>query len=254
MPPRDLTLERFRAKWIPVRVKETRQNKNLEPRSDSIGTEKAPEDIADWLTPRQAVKILDVVFQKSYLSKQALLGRLVGGLAEAVARQTVAAGSAGRASPGPFEKIPAEVWRKIQTTDTCWVTGDLVLRRRSPSGMGDETVSYYAVRFEPQGVRSMIGDTGEPARAPPAEARPAEPPEPEPSEPEPSEPRRPPVSAAHLQAWFEFYQKIGGDMREERALESARLNFAGQSITRKRIRDLLGPRPIGRPRFLRDLP
>jgi hypothetical protein len=34
-------LERFRAKWIPVRVKKTRQNKNLEPRSDPIGTEKA---------------------------------------------------------------------------------------------------------------------------------------------------------------------------------------------------------------------
>ncbi len=28
--------------WIPVRVKKTRQNKNLEPRSDSIGTERAP--------------------------------------------------------------------------------------------------------------------------------------------------------------------------------------------------------------------
>jgi hypothetical protein len=42
-------LERFRAKarpgldpgWIPVRVKKARQNKNLESRSDSIGTEKA---------------------------------------------------------------------------------------------------------------------------------------------------------------------------------------------------------------------
>jgi hypothetical protein len=36
-----VVLERFRAKWIPVRVKKTRQNNNLEPRSDSIGTEKA---------------------------------------------------------------------------------------------------------------------------------------------------------------------------------------------------------------------
>src|SRR5271154_4644563 len=36
-------LERLRAKWIPVRVKKTRQNKNLEPRSDSIGTGKALE-------------------------------------------------------------------------------------------------------------------------------------------------------------------------------------------------------------------
>src|SRR3954463_5932591 len=35
-------LERFRAKWIPVRVKKTRQNKNLEPGSDSITTGKAP--------------------------------------------------------------------------------------------------------------------------------------------------------------------------------------------------------------------
>jgi transposase-like protein len=36
-------LERFPAKWKPVRVKKTRQNKRLEPRSDSIGTEKALE-------------------------------------------------------------------------------------------------------------------------------------------------------------------------------------------------------------------
>ncbi len=34
-------LERFQAKWIPVRVKKTRQIKNLELRSDPIGTEKA---------------------------------------------------------------------------------------------------------------------------------------------------------------------------------------------------------------------
>jgi hypothetical protein len=33
-------LERFRAKWTPVRVKKTRQNKNLELRSGSIGTGK----------------------------------------------------------------------------------------------------------------------------------------------------------------------------------------------------------------------
>jgi len=35
------TLERFQAKWRPVRVKKTRQIKNLEPRFDSIETEKA---------------------------------------------------------------------------------------------------------------------------------------------------------------------------------------------------------------------
>jgi hypothetical protein len=34
-------LKRFQAKWAPVRVKKTRQIKNLEPRFDSIETEKA---------------------------------------------------------------------------------------------------------------------------------------------------------------------------------------------------------------------
>jgi hypothetical protein len=33
-------LERFPAKWGPVRVKKTRQIENPEPRSDSIGTKK----------------------------------------------------------------------------------------------------------------------------------------------------------------------------------------------------------------------
>jgi hypothetical protein len=34
-------VERFQAKWKPVRIKKTRQIKNLEPRFDSIETEKA---------------------------------------------------------------------------------------------------------------------------------------------------------------------------------------------------------------------
>ncbi len=59
------------------------------------------EDIADWLTPGQAVKILDAAFQKSYLSKQALLGRLAGGMAEAVSLQTVRNDSAGGLTAEP---------------------------------------------------------------------------------------------------------------------------------------------------------
>lgn len=72
------------------------------------------EDIADWLTPGQAAKLLDAVFQKSYfLSKQALLGRLVGGLAEAASEQTVKNNGAGHSWRGLFQKIPAEDWRRI---------------------------------------------------------------------------------------------------------------------------------------------
>jgi hypothetical protein len=51
-------LEHFRAKWVPVRVKKTRQNKKIEPRSDSIGTERAlldPLDAAGWRQSDRAV-------------------------------------------------------------------------------------------------------------------------------------------------------------------------------------------------------
>ncbi len=40
-PTRACLLEHFQAKWTPVRVKKMRQYKDLEPRSDSIGTEMA---------------------------------------------------------------------------------------------------------------------------------------------------------------------------------------------------------------------
>ena len=48
-----MRLERFQAKWIPVRVKKTRQIKNLELRSDSIGTEKALDEIVDHIVPHR---------------------------------------------------------------------------------------------------------------------------------------------------------------------------------------------------------
>src|ERR1700729_2740550 len=55
-------LERFRAKWIPVRVKKTRQNKNLEPRSDPIGTEKALERTCQRQPDRQRLnRMQDIV-------------------------------------------------------------------------------------------------------------------------------------------------------------------------------------------------
>ena len=47
-----LVLERFQAKWRPVRVKKTRQIKNLEPRFDSIETEKAQGTALPRALPR----------------------------------------------------------------------------------------------------------------------------------------------------------------------------------------------------------
>jgi hypothetical protein len=47
----DAELKRFQAKWAPVRVKKTRQIKNLEPRFDSIETEEAlVASVFHWLS------------------------------------------------------------------------------------------------------------------------------------------------------------------------------------------------------------
>src|ERR1700693_5680386 len=50
-------LERFPAKWVPVRVKKTRQTKMRSLRSDSIGTEKAlgerPRECSERAADRQ---------------------------------------------------------------------------------------------------------------------------------------------------------------------------------------------------------
>jgi hypothetical protein len=43
--PDETNLERFPAKWIPVRVKKTRQIENQSLRSDSIGTEALAAEI-----------------------------------------------------------------------------------------------------------------------------------------------------------------------------------------------------------------
>src|SRR5205823_9993619 len=45
---RPRSVERFQAKWIPVRIKKTRQIKNLEPRFDSIETERLQDEVRIW--------------------------------------------------------------------------------------------------------------------------------------------------------------------------------------------------------------
>jgi len=87
-------LERFPAKWTPVRVKKTRQNKKLEPRSDSIGTEKALGDPSAGLAPGITVfdaesdDDLDRIVQigRRYMGRLLWCGS--GGLASALARGT----------------------------------------------------------------------------------------------------------------------------------------------------------------------
>jgi hypothetical protein len=66
------------------------------------------EDIADWLTPRQAVEILEKAFKSNFLAKHALLERLRGGMVQAVSGDSAdKSGKIQRASELPGEAAPA---------------------------------------------------------------------------------------------------------------------------------------------------
>jgi hypothetical protein len=134
-------------------------------------TDLTAEDIADWLTPRQAIEILDGSFHETYLSKKTLLGRLAGGMVDAVSEHSVI----GTWRPNIYKLSPDD-WRRIETSDNFWITGDLIYEQRPSHGIGLETVRHFGIRFEPKGVRAIIGnaalpDTGKiqaPIAPPPA--------------------------------------------------------------------------------------
>jgi hypothetical protein len=198
----------------------------------------ADDLIADWLSPRQAVEILDAAYPPaSRVSKQVLLERLRGGMVQAVAAHSVFDG--GRQGREVFYKIPSDDWERVDTSDILWITGELTYTRREHGLAGRTTVRHYNVRFEPQGVRAIV------ANAPKEPAA-----KPDPDKPEPAQ-KGPRVTDPHLEAWFDLFTKVySGTVEdtEDRALESARGMFPGKSVTRDRIRALRGNRPMGRPK------
>jgi hypothetical protein len=186
-------------------------------------------DVVDWLAPGQTVEILEPFFGEAYLAKQVLLARLVAGMVRAISIDTVYHdGSRAR-----FRPLSVYDWKNVRTDNTFWITGDLILSNRS-----HEITSCFGIRFDPQGIGAIVGNG----------ATPPPPPEPTKAPEVEQDGKRAPIPPAHLQAWFEFYKKIGGEMREDAAHDHARMCFPKHSITRQKIRELLPPRPMGRPK------
>ncbi len=162
-----------------------------------------PEDIADWLTPRQALAILDEVFREADLSKAELLERLRGGMVQAI---SIHASIDGRVrAAGAITEISTDDWRKIWGSDTVWVTGTLSVEIVAP-----------LLPSKPPSKDEAIDD---------------------------DVPRGPPVSPDALKAWFDVYQKVYGNTPADtldNALKSARGMFPGKFVARDRIRDLAG--------------
>jgi len=108
----------------------------------------ADDLIANWLSPSQAIGILDAAYPPaSRVSKEVLLERLRGGMVQAVAGHSVLEGSGGRDSREVFYKIPSDDWERVDTADILWITGELTYRRREYGSRQMRTVRNYNVRF-----------------------------------------------------------------------------------------------------------
>jgi hypothetical protein len=195
-----------------------------------------PENaFAHWMTPLQAVQLLDSVFDKnshSYISKHTLLERLRGKMVRAVARTSARNDMQKREE---FADIDPGHWGHVSETDIFWNTGDLtysIIDRY-------ERVEHrqFDVRFEPEAVRAIV--------APAAKTKSVSPGSTASDTPTEEIQKGPAVSDAHLKAWFEVYRQVYPDGTEMHAWESARGMFLEKSVSRDRIRDLRGSQKRG---------
>jgi hypothetical protein len=126
-----------------------------------------------WITPAEAVKILEPSFgtnSNSYLAKDALLERLRGGKLIAMAGDTNVSDDRGKDQADPFFEIPKSHWVHVDTNSTLWTTSSVTFEQMEGSGfyLRRITVRLYDVRFPPDQVRAMLPlEVVAPAAAPP---------------------------------------------------------------------------------------
>jgi hypothetical protein len=196
------------------------------------------EAFADWLTPRQALEILDTVLVKTVLSKQTLIDRLRGGMVQAVSNHSVFEGERNPHQLNLY-KIPAEDWDQWMSSDAFWITGDKHYTYKA-YGSGDRiTARHFDVRFEPQGVNAMVALLAKSPLAPsPAQT---------PTGPRESDGTRiAPTGAPRKDWWDDFWIAIcgaiyEGDLKPQRQadLERAMLDWAtkhGHEVSEATIR------------------
>jgi hypothetical protein len=121
-----------------------------------------------------------------------------------------------------------------------WTSGDLTYRARDSSTYEMAFFRHFDVRFDPEAVRAIAA----PAAKAKAETQAAT------ARDVPAEEiqKGPPVSDAHLRAWFDVFRQAytGAADTEANALASARGMFPGKSVSRDKVRELRGEQKRGR--------
>lgn len=194
-------------------------------------------DYEKWLTPKQAILLLDPTDNGGSLWRSALLERLRGGRVEAVAEGVQLSGSRAPAAPrnqmGPSTVAP-KIWDSVDWNDRVFFSGDLT--HEEHFGAFDILrTRFFNVRFRPDDINAMVPKplapiTADPVRTeiPSTKAAPDE---------------RKPVSPANLTVWADIYNKIYGGTPVDTldfAWESAKGMFPDKSVSRDRVRALVG--------------
>jgi hypothetical protein len=131
------------------------------------------EDLLQWLTPRQALGVVQESFPDIGIASRAIFEGLSGGIVKAAARSS--SSNANSNMPTAPCLIPAEYWSHLhETRSDWWDTGTIKVQfwRSRPSRSFYEVIRCFGVRFHPLGIQYLIADT--PKILPPnPEAQPA---------------------------------------------------------------------------------
>jgi hypothetical protein len=147
----------------------------------------SPDEFANWIKASDAFNAIVHAFGERSLAARAILKRLQMGLIKSCAENSEAE-SRGR-STGLVERhlISKDAWERVARTDypstlSFWTTNDGSLSF-GDYGSGGVTLSMFGLRFDPEGVRSLLPTPQRPQSAPPNSA---------PTPPQPAAPQNSP--------------------------------------------------------------
>jgi hypothetical protein len=119
-------------------------------------------DIADWLQPHKALRIVAEALGDEFIAKEAIVQRLAGGKI-AAATESRAWENYPKGATGPILMAP-EIWTGVRTRvmGHLWVAGDMSIHLNYYDGHSDVVLRYYGVRFDPAGIRALVANAPKP--------------------------------------------------------------------------------------------
>lgn len=189
---------------------------------------------ANWLTPEEAIDQLcdDRLERQNW--EHWILERLRVGLIIAVGRTGDPKGKLEE-----FPPVLPRYWRSWEDYPNrhFWLTGDAKFTVDFTTGYDGKEIRYFDVRLDPNSFN------GRPPKSAPND-------EPDMSAPQVGPTRRqelPLLPDSVAQAWADWFKRQPGANKDS-AEREARHMFPNHNFSRDRIRDLMGPSVMGRPR------